>query len=555
MRAAIYARRSTDHQEASIETQIEEATRYIEGSGWVLVATFVDDSLSRAEYKKRPALFQLIAAAEAGDFQVIVMRDVDRLGGDINRNGVILSELIDHGIRIDEYLTKNTMKLDSAMSKFLAGARNFAAELEREKTSARTFEALKVKARKGRVVGGRCYGYDNVRVDGGTVYRISEAEAEIVRWIFQKYAEGKGLRWIARALTRKGVPPPRAGKRGTGSWSASAIQPMLRRRRYRGDIVWGEREKRYRLATKIRVQRQPDDEDIVRSHDEGLRIVSEELWLAVQTRIAKASEARATHPESGRKGPPARYTLTGLAECAVCSGRMTVTSGKTGKQPIKVFVCAYHRERGDAVCANSLRRPLSEIEGSIAEWFQSKICEESFLLALLQEVRHRVVVRAHASESGEVPKLEAEAKQLRGELTNLAEAVAASTGSIPELVKRMETRQLRLQAVDARIALLRSAPTALSLEVRRLEREVKKRLSDLKELFERNPEGARQFYQAVLEGKLRFEPIEGPEGRRYRITGKAKLGGYLQLPPDPDASVTDCLRPQRVSQHYCALSN
>jgi site-specific DNA recombinase len=547
MRAAIYARRSTDHQEASIDTQMEEGRRYIEANGWTLVATFIDDSLSRAEYKKRPALFRMIRGAEAGDFDVLVMRDVDRLGGDINRNGVILSELIDRGIRIEEYLSKNTVKLDNAMSKFLAGAKNFAAELEREKTSARTFEALKVKARNGRNVGGRCYGYDNVRSEDGTDYRINEEQAEIVRSIFTKYAEGSGLKRIARELTQMRVPPPQAGRRGTGSWSASAIHPMLRRKRYRGDIVWGEKEKQYKLATKVRLLRQPDDEDIVRSHDERLRIVSEELWMAVQARIARAADARAVDPKSQRKGPPAKYVLTGMAECAVCSGRMTVTAGKMGKQPVKVLVCAYHRERGEAVCPNSLRRPLSEIEGSLAEWFQSKISEERFTLALLQEVRRRVVARAGASESGEVPKLEAEAKQLRLELTSLAQAIAVSTGTIPALVKEMEARQIRLQALDARIAILRGAPTTLSLEVRRLEREVKKRLGDLKELFARNPEGARQFYQAVLDGKLRFDPIELPEGKRYRITGRAKLGGYLQLPPDPDAPVTECLRPQRES--------
>jgi hypothetical protein len=74
---------------------------------------------------------------------------------------------------------------------------------------------------------------------------------------------------------------------------------------------------------------------------------------------------------------------------------------------------------------------LSDVEGSIAEWFKSKICEENFLVALLHEGRHRAVARAQASESFEVPKLEAEAKQPRAELPNPAEAVAASTTRSP----------------------------------------------------------------------------------------------------------------------------
>src|SRR5690242_12863652 len=104
MRAAIYARRSTDHQEASIEVQIEEAKRYAAANGWTIndrEHVFVDSAISRAEYKKRPALYALLNAAEQGAFDVLVLRDVDRLGGDTNRNGVILSELTDRGVRVD----------------------------------------------------------------------------------------------------------------------------------------------------------------------------------------------------------------------------------------------------------------------------------------------------------------------------------------------------------------------------------------------------------------------------------------------------------------------
>ena len=85
MRAAIYARRSTEHQEASIPVQLEEARGYIALNGWALVEehVYVDDALSRAEYKKRPQLYAMLNEAEKRDrgFDVIVLRDVDRLGG------------------------------------------------------------------------------------------------------------------------------------------------------------------------------------------------------------------------------------------------------------------------------------------------------------------------------------------------------------------------------------------------------------------------------------------------------------------------------------------
>jgi DNA invertase Pin-like site-specific DNA recombinase len=41
------------------------------------------------------ALFAMLNAADRGDFDVIVLRDVDRLGGDTHRNGVMLSDLLE----------------------------------------------------------------------------------------------------------------------------------------------------------------------------------------------------------------------------------------------------------------------------------------------------------------------------------------------------------------------------------------------------------------------------------------------------------------------------
>jgi site-specific DNA recombinase len=534
MRAAIYARRSTDHQEASIEVQIEEARRYIAAQGWELdeaADIYVDSAISRAEYKKRPALYAMLNAAVRERFGVLVLRDVDRLGGDTNRNGVILSDLFDRGVRVDEYLTKNTVRLDSATAKFFAVARNFAAEIEREKTSARTFEALKTKARRGLNVGGACYGYRRERGPDGTHDHVDEAEASVVREIFARYAEGKGLRTIVRDLNERAVPPPRAGKRGTGSWSASAVWAMLRRERYAGILDWGDTKKGYRLGTKVRTPRVQDDPDRVRLVVPALRIVNDTLWKTVQHRIA----ARGSRPWDRARGPKPTHLLSGLAVCGVCGGRMKVNLGKVGSNAEKVYLCAYHHERGGAVCGNSLRRPLREVDKQIIEELRSRITEESFVRAVLAEVRRRLVARTKASEADEAPKLEEQIKTLRGEQTNLAQAIAMAKGTIPALVSELQRRQGQLNALEARLGLLKTAPSVLSLEVRRLERETVKRLEDLRDVFARNPAQARTVMERLLEGKLTFTPIETEDGKRYRIEGRVSLGDALQIPADPSA--------------------
>jgi DNA invertase Pin-like site-specific DNA recombinase len=105
----------------------------------------------------------------------------------------------------------------------MVAARNFAAELEREKISQRTREHLLTKARRGLNTGGRVYGYDNVPVADGcgrrVEFRINEEQATVLReQIFGAYAAGDGFAKIARNLNDRRIPAPRAGKRGTASW-------------------------------------------------------------------------------------------------------------------------------------------------------------------------------------------------------------------------------------------------------------------------------------------------------------------------------------------------
>ena len=63
--------------------------------------------------------------------------------------------------------------------------------------------------------------------------------------------------------------------------------------------------------------------------------------------------------------PDPKHLLTGLAVCGVCGGRMKVNLGKIGSAPEKVYLCAYHHERGSAVCGSSLRRPMREVDEQI----------------------------------------------------------------------------------------------------------------------------------------------------------------------------------------------
>ncbi|UQA57063.1 recombinase family protein [Polyangium aurulentum] len=522
---------------ASLDVQTQEGERFIVAQGGTLAADhiFIDDAVSRAEFKKRKGLIALLNAAKAKEIDAVVVRDESRLGGDTFRAGLVIQDILESGVRLFYYYTNEEVTLDGAVDKFMIAARSFAAELEREKTSQRTHEHLMTKARKGLVVGGRVYGYDNVEVKDGerrvrVEYKLNEEQAAIVREIFRRYADGEGLRSLAKDLNARGIPAPKAGRRGSGSWSYSSIREMVRRERYRGVLIWGKHEKTYKGGTKVRVARAKDEWVTIEVPE--LRIVDDELWAAVQKRWSKREELTG----SRRRGGRVRYFLSGFGRCAKCNGPMRADNAKVGYDNVRVYACAWHRDRGPAVCDNGLRRPVATVDEAVVNCIKENVLQEEVIAEALRELRRRLAERAKTA-GNEAPELEKEAKKLRGEIERLGEAIVATSDPPLHLVRMMGEREKRLTALESRLAAVRTAPSVLDLEVRRMEREARKRLEDLRGMLQRNPEEARKALETILGGPLRFTPVETPEGKRYRIEGVVALEAVVAVEGDQARAV------------------
>jgi site-specific DNA recombinase len=542
MKAVIYARRSQQHQDASVRTQIDEATRFIESKGWTLVGIYADDdkNTSRREFVKRRRFLDLLAdAEEGGRFEVVVARDHTRLGGDTSRTMRAIEDLTDAGVAVFYYIGNKQVRLDDWRDKIMFAVESGTAEAERDGISSRTYEALMVRARSGWNAGGKVYGYDNVPVLEGSVkkrteYRINEEQAAVVRDIFEMYAEGRGLKAIAVELNARRILSPSAGKRGIGLWSPSALHSIIRNERYRGVITYGKTRKTYKKGTKIRVKR-PESE-WMRADGSALRIVPEKLWQKVAQRIASYQYK----PWVRAPGPKPKHLLAGLAVCGACGGRIKAQRVKHGSEYVKAYICARWHELN--ACTNKLKRPIDEIERDLLEEVQARVLDEHFIAAVLREARRRLVERVKRVDAEDGPNLRAEMQKLRGEIANLAEAVATGGASIPALVQKLKERQERVAALEARLAALLTAPRALQTEVKRIEADVQGALGELRKVFAEQPADWRRFLENFLDGKLTLTPVKTWKGNRYRIDGRATLGGLVSLPNDPYL-----LRPQRES--------
>ena len=214
------------------------------------------------------------------------------------------------------------------------------------------------RQRRGTSPGGRVFGYDNVEIlgpsgeRGHVERRINEAEAAVVRKIFELCAVGEGLKGIAKRLNAAGAPTPRAQQGRRSGWAPSSVREVLHRSLCRGEIVWNRTKKRDAWGQKRRHAR--PEADWLSIPVEALRIVPEALWRAVHARM---TERRSNYDrwKCGEGGVPdgrgvrTRYFLTGFGRCAVCGGSMQAVSRASSAGRNFRYVCATYWNSGASV--------------------------------------------------------------------------------------------------------------------------------------------------------------------------------------------------------------
>jgi site-specific DNA recombinase len=533
MIAAIYARKSTEQhvadEQKSVARQIAHARQYAARKGWIVdeAFVFVDDGISGAEFARRPGFVRLMNALKPrAPFGALIVSELSRLGREQLETGYAVKQLSQAGVRIFSYLDDREVVLDSPTDKFILAATNFAAEMERDKHQQRAVDAAQRKARAGHVTGGRCFGYVNVDVrdpagrKSHVEQRINEAEAAVVRQIFELAAAGYGQKAIAKRLNAEGAAAPRSQQGRPCAWIQSSVHAVLFRPRYRGELVWNTTKKRDRWGQHKQTRR--PEEDWIRVGAEQLRIVPEPLWEAAHTRI------RATRTATNIWRPPtwvgSQYLLPGLARCAWCNGGMHVRKRTRSSGPSGHFyACTSHYNRGESVCQNAVQMPMADVDGEVIARLDDLMTPDvvgeivAGLRALVDPQRRH---DARADVAGALQQVERQAALL-------AEAIAGG-GNIPALVAQLQTVDQRRQALARELEALAGEHRPTPVDWRALERRIHGLLPEWRTLLHGHTPEARQVLRALLETPLQMTPVVEPRRYGYRFAGSIGIGEILE---------------------------
>lgn len=424
MRAALYARFSTDKQSSTAD-QLRVCTTLAAREGFTVAAQFVDEAISGGT-SNRPGYQALLAAARAGEIDVIVAEDQSRLWRNMAEQSPRMAELIDLGVFV--VTQDNDTRQDS--SDWMGAILGTASQVYRKEIGRRVRRSAEGRARAGEPVGGKVYGYTSKR-------EVLPDQAEVVREIFSRFAAGDTITAIASDLNVRGVPAPgadwaRKSRRRDGSWMVSAVHAMLKNDAYTGRIVWNRRTwvRSAVDSTKRKAVMNPPSKWIVHERPD-LRLVDEVTWTRAQKRLNERREMYKAGP-----GGKAQYLLSGLLRCGLCGAAYVIAAHR----PVR-YACSSRKHGGEAACGNRLILRRDVAEDALVE----PVVEQLLSPAAI-DLAIRTMQQMAADESKPVPpvalqKIDAELEELQ----RLSSAGVLSRETVGEMRQRLLERRAILE--------------------------------------------------------------------------------------------------------------
>ena len=396
-RVAVYLRQSQDRsgEQLGIDRQREDVHQLCKSRRWKDLTEFVDNDVSATSRKPRPAFVEMMSRVDAGEFDVIVSRHMDRLLRRLSE----LESVLERCEKAGAFVVTASDGVDTSTDggRLVARILSSVAQGEVERKSARQRSAVVQAAKAGkRVSGRRAFGYEP---DGVT---IRKPEAALIRQGYADILAGESLGEVARRWSASKFTTTQSNEK----WLRHSVKDVLTNPRNCG----------------LRRHRTADTRRDIRSNPE-LGIVGKAEWPGiVDEQTWRAAVRLLCDPSRLRPHKVGRALLTGVGVCGVCGEHIHVAGSRGGQN----YRCSSGRH------FNRQAAPINELV-------------EKAALVRLKDPR-----TAKLWSGTDVSKLLAEADVLRSRLTDLAEDYTRMTRDQWRIANDKATA--RLAEVEARIA-------------------------------------------------------------------------------------------------------
>ena len=340
------SREDGDKQESeSIGNQRKILQRYVKENNLCLIKEYVDDGISGTTFD-RPSFNELLQDIENKTIDMVITKDLSRLGRDYIKTGFYL----------EDYFPKNNIRyvaITDGIDTYIDSTNNditpFKAimnDMYAKDISKKIRSVLKEKQKQGEYMCSiPAYGYKRHPTIKNKLI-VDEQVRNVVEKIFEMYANGHGSVEIVNYLNNKKYLSP-TGYRKTGlvqdenktnyNWNEVTLCNMLKNEVYIGNTV---QNKRSIISYKVKKFRTVDKEEHIRVENTHEAIIDIDVFEKVQCII----ERRGTNTKLKYD-----YLLRGLLYYYHCKRKLQIVLKKNSKRNSKshpYITCSDAKERG-----------------------------------------------------------------------------------------------------------------------------------------------------------------------------------------------------------------
>ncbi len=410
-RIAGYCRVSTDDQAESghsLDAQRRAIEEFCARKGWDLVEIYTDAGIS-GSLDARPALQRLLADAEAGRFEVVVVHAIDRFYRSLAGLLRAIERLGQHNVSFVS-LTEN-LDFTTPWGKLTLAVLGTLAEIYLDKLRVETTKGLLERAKKGLHNGtvplGYCRGKCSVCADpNGKGYcpffggdDLGDGSALIAHPV-ERFAIEFAFRWtaeetlsnarIAERLNRTTVtvagqtlPLRTKGSPGNslpGPFGKDSVRELLKRVFYTGVVPY--------YGTNANGKKRKRGDALALYPGKHPALVSQDLF----DRVQEIFRLHSSNPRKRRTTPARLYPLSGILYCGECGAKMRAQSGS--KNSLQYYVCTTRLQRTGTCSQRAIRAEVAEAQ--MFRFLQVFIVPDDWLARLLRlwghdpdEIEHR----------------------------------------------------------------------------------------------------------------------------------------------------------------------
>ncbi|MEB6065111.1 recombinase family protein [Enterococcus gallinarum] len=489
LRVAAYCRVSTDSEDQlnSYNSQKAYYTDLIQKNGeWIFAGIYADEAITGTQVTKREDFQRMINDCMNGEIDMLITKSISRFARNTLDTLKYVRMLKEKNIAVyfeDEKI--NTLTMDGEL---LLVVLSSVAQQEVENISANVKKGLKMKMKRGELVGFQgCLGYDYHPEDKSIT--VNEEEAEIVRYIFNRYIEGAGGSVIGQELENLGY----LTKYGNSTWVPTTVLGIIKNEKYKGDILLGKTFTVDPISKRRLENMGEEDQFYIRNHHEP--IVSEEVFDKAQEILNRRSKNRGKIGDgnSKREKYSRKYAFSCLLECGFCSGTLTRRRWHSGTEYNKViWQCVTSTKKGKKHCPHSKGIPETAIEEAFVESYRL-LCDNN--KDVLEEFLKRIdETLSSSSVNNKLLKVDKDIEAIEKKKSKLVDMRLEDIIDSDTYESKFSSMTIKQEdLIKERIQLQETAMN---------EKDIKRRLRDFKKTLEQNEvlnEFDRYVFESIVE--------------------------------------------------------